>query len=113
MPFTKLPTAAPLTDPVLQELRLASVGLQKAPDLPLPNLVHLNLSSNGMTQIPFGSFGMMRSLRVLDLSNNAFAEVRHQTRLTCGTMTRCYSSENDSHVMPLKSVQVIYTFFNR
>ena len=61
---------------MMQELRLAAVGLQKAPDLPLPNLVHLNISSNGMTQIPFGSFAMMRSLRVLDLSNNAFPEVR-------------------------------------
>ena len=59
-----------------QEPRLSAVGLQKAPDLPLPNLVHLNLSANGMTQIPFGSFAMMGSLRVLDLSNNAFAEVR-------------------------------------
>ncbi|XP_043188383.1 chaoptin-like [Amphibalanus amphitrite] len=83
----------------LQELRLASVGLEKAPDLPLPNLVHLNLSSNGMTQIPFGSFGMMRSLRVLDLSNNAFAEVPSKTWMHTPLLHTLHISGNPVQIL--------------
>ncbi|KAF0314050.1 Chaoptin [Amphibalanus amphitrite] len=58
---------------VLPSAALAAVG---------SSLARLDLSDNRLDQLgrhhvrpfQFGSFGMMRSLRVLDLSNNAFAE---------------------------------------
>lgn len=53
----------------LRRLSLAETGLRAAPALPLPHLLHLNLSGNAIRTLPSPQDGLQR-LRVLVLSNN-------------------------------------------
>lgn len=53
----------------LRRLSLAETGLHAAPALPLPHLLHLNLSGNAIRALPSPQDGLQR-LRVLLLSKN-------------------------------------------
>ncbi|XP_052132623.1 chaoptin, partial [Frankliniella occidentalis] len=65
----------------LRRLSLAETGLHAAPALPLPHLLHLNLSGNAIRSLPSPQDGLQR-LRVLVLSNN---DLQH---LPAGPMLR-------------------------
>lgn len=59
----------------LKELNLANTGISITPHLPLPNLVHLNLSYNNIDTINKNSVQDLQRLKYLDLSHNQFFNV--------------------------------------
>lgn len=59
----------------LKELNLANTGIITTPHLPLPNLVHLNLSFNNIDTINKNSVQDLQRLKYLDLSYNQFTNV--------------------------------------
>lgn len=54
----------------LKELHLANAGIFSTPHLPLPNLIHLNLSSNNIQSISKASVQELSKLKYLYLNNN-------------------------------------------
>lgn len=54
----------------LKHLNLADSGITSTPHLPLPNLVHLNLSHNHIESINKNSVQELSKLKTLDLSHN-------------------------------------------
>ena len=61
----------------VKELQLANIGLSTWPSFPLPNLISLNLSGNGLDVLEPNSNVVFRldRLRTLDLSRNKFVNV--------------------------------------
>lgn len=59
----------------LKKLNLANTGVSTVPHLPLPNLVHLNLSHNNIQSINKNSLQDLQRLKYLDLSHNHLAHV--------------------------------------
>lgn len=59
----------------LKTLSLANTGIQTVPHLPLPNLVHLNLSHNNIETINKNNVQDLQRLKHLDLSNNHFVYI--------------------------------------
>lgn len=59
----------------LKKLSLANAGITTIPHLPLPNLVHLNLSHNNIETINENSLQDLQRLKYLDLSYNQFVHV--------------------------------------
>ncbi|KAA0200562.1 hypothetical protein HAZT_HAZT004559 [Hyalella azteca] len=60
----------------VQKLNLAKIGFTSSPTIPLPNLVYLNISHNGISDIEVHSVVSLRQLRTLDLSYNQITHVR-------------------------------------
>ncbi|XP_064104932.1 chaoptin-like [Macrobrachium nipponense] len=60
----------------VQTLNLANIGFSSSPNIPLPNLVTLNLSSNSISEIEVQSIETLHELRSLDLSHNKLTQVR-------------------------------------
>lgn len=61
----------------LKELRLSNAGMSTIPHLPLPNLVHLNLSHNNIDTINKNCLKDLKRLKYLDLSYNQLAHIPH------------------------------------
>ncbi|XP_065338557.1 chaoptin [Cloeon dipterum] len=59
----------------LRHLNLANAGLRQAPHLPLPELISLNLSSNGIDEVPQGTMDSLGRLQHLDLTSNKLNSV--------------------------------------
>jgi Leucine-rich repeat (LRR) protein len=59
----------------LKHLNLANSGIASTPHLPLPNLVHLNLSHNHIEAINKNSVQELAKLKSFDLSHNQLFEV--------------------------------------
>lgn len=59
----------------LKKLNLANTGISVIPHLPLPNLVHLNLSHNTIETINKNSLQNLQRLKYLDLSYNHFVHI--------------------------------------
>lgn len=59
----------------LKTLSLANTGITTVPHLPLPNLVHLNLSQNNIETIYINSVQDLQRLKHVDLSNNNFVHI--------------------------------------
>ena len=59
----------------VQKLNLAKIGFTSSPTIPLPNLVSLNMSDNGISDIEVHSVMSLRLLRELDLSHNQITQV--------------------------------------
>ncbi|KAJ8947571.1 hypothetical protein NQ318_010083 [Aromia moschata] len=59
----------------LKHLNLANSGISSTPHLPLPNLVHLNLSHNHIVAINKNSVQELSKLKSLDLSHNDIYQV--------------------------------------
>ncbi|CAH0547546.1 unnamed protein product [Brassicogethes aeneus] len=59
----------------LKHLNLADSGITSTPHLPLPNLVHLNLSHNHIESINKNSVQELSRLKTLDLSHNDMFQV--------------------------------------
>ncbi|XP_076032645.1 chaoptin [Oratosquilla oratoria] len=62
----------------VQKLNLANIGFSSSPIIPLPNLIHLNLSSNLISEVEVQSIENLRLLRGLDLSHN---KITHTGRI--------------------------------
>ncbi|PSN46305.1 hypothetical protein C0J52_18602 [Blattella germanica] len=62
----------------LRHLNLADTGLRRTPNLPLPNLVSLNLSSNLIEEMSAAAVEGLERLRSLHLSGNRFLGVPSQ-----------------------------------
>ncbi|KAK3859573.1 hypothetical protein Pcinc_034324 [Petrolisthes cinctipes] len=60
----------------VQKLNMANISFTSAPIIPLPSLISLNLSHNGMTEIEVLSVERLHSLRSLDLSHNKLSKIR-------------------------------------
>ncbi|XP_045122788.1 chaoptin-like [Portunus trituberculatus] len=60
----------------IQKLNMAGIGFTSSPIIPLPNLISLNLSSNGITEVEQQSVETLTRLRSLDLSRNQIVQVR-------------------------------------
>lgn len=59
----------------LKELHLSNIGITTTPHLPLPNLVHLNLSSNNIQSISRASVQELSKLKNLHLNNNKLTAI--------------------------------------
>nr|XP_015833364.1 PREDICTED: chaoptin isoform X2 [Tribolium castaneum]XP_015833366.1 PREDICTED: chaoptin isoform X2 [Tribolium castaneum]XP_015833367.1 PREDICTED: chaoptin isoform X2 [Tribolium castaneum]XP_015833368.1 PREDICTED: chaoptin isoform X2 [Tribolium castaneum]XP_015833369.1 PREDICTED: chaoptin isoform X2 [Tribolium castaneum] len=59
----------------LKHLNLANSGITSTPHLPLPNMVHLNLSHNHIEAISKNSVQELGKLKSIDLSHNQLFEV--------------------------------------
>lgn len=59
----------------LKYLNLANIGMFSTPHLPLPNLVHLNLSYNNIQTISRSSFQDLAKLKSLYLNNNKLSAI--------------------------------------
>lgn len=59
----------------LKHLNLANSGITSTPHLPLPNLIHLNLSHNHIEAINKNSVQELSKLKLLDLSHNDLFQV--------------------------------------
>lgn len=59
----------------LKYLNLANIGMFSTPHLPLPNLIHLNLSYNNIQTISRSSFQDLAKLRSLYLNNNKLSAI--------------------------------------
>ena len=60
---------------LVQQLNLAKIGFTSSPTIPLPNLVSLNMSYNGISDIEVHSVISLTQLRSLDLSHNQITHV--------------------------------------
>ncbi|XP_045462991.1 chaoptin-like isoform X2 [Harmonia axyridis] len=59
----------------LKHLNLANTGITSTPHLPLPNLIHLNLSHNNIEATKKNSMQELFKLKLLDLSHNKLSSV--------------------------------------
>ncbi|XP_044750542.1 chaoptin-like [Coccinella septempunctata] len=59
----------------LKHLNLANTGITSTPHLPLPNLIHLNLSHNHIEATKKNSMQELFKLKLLDLSHNKLSHV--------------------------------------
>ena len=60
----------------VQVLNLAGIGFSSSPIIPLPNLISLNMSLNGITDLEGHSIESLQKLRYLDLSHNKLTQVK-------------------------------------